>query len=214
MKYHYTYYSYEEWGRGYIGKRSCKCKPEEDVRYFGSYRDKTFKPTHKIILETYATSEEALDAEIKLQRFFKVVENSHFVNRAYQTSTKFYIDGEEAIKRGKKRKEQLAAERFYNSENQSVRGKKGGNYIKEFSLGIFSLTTEEISLNGKKGGLKNKENKSGICGITKEQRSETTKKTNAQRWQCTETKFITNAGCLSHYQKARGIDTSKRIRIN
>ena len=60
-KYHYTYYSYEEFGRGYIGKRSCPCKPEEDVKYFGSYSDKTFEPTQKIILETYDTAEEAIE---------------------------------------------------------------------------------------------------------------------------------------------------------
>jgi hypothetical protein len=26
-KYFYVYYSYEEFGRGYIGKRECKCLP-------------------------------------------------------------------------------------------------------------------------------------------------------------------------------------------
>jgi hypothetical protein len=34
-----------------------------------------------------------------------------------------------------------------------------------------------------------------------------------QKWKCLETGFITNAGCLTHYQKARGIDTTKRIKI-
>ena len=50
-KYFYVYYSYEEFGRGYIGSRICKCLPEEDIKYFGSYKDKTFNPTEKIILE-------------------------------------------------------------------------------------------------------------------------------------------------------------------
>jgi len=50
-KYFYVYYSYEPWGRGYIGKRECWCLPEEDTKYFGSFRDKTFKPTEKIISE-------------------------------------------------------------------------------------------------------------------------------------------------------------------
>jgi hypothetical protein len=44
-KYFYVYYSYEEFGRGYIGKRECKCLPQEDIKYIGSYRDKSFKPT-------------------------------------------------------------------------------------------------------------------------------------------------------------------------
>ena len=213
MRYYYIYYSYEEWGRGYIGSRQSKVPPEQDTKYMGSYRDKTFKPSQKIILQTYNTREEALADEVKLHYFYDVAKNYHFANRANQTSEKFYTSQELSKECGKKRKKQLMNEGFYNSENQSVRGKKGGKYIKEFSLGIFSLTTEERSLNGKKGGLKNKENRRGICGITKEQRSETTKKTNAQKWKCTETGFITNAGCLSQYQKKRGIDKSKRIRL-
>lgn len=93
-EYHYVYYSYEEWGRGYIGSRKCKCLPEEDVKYFGSYTDKTFKPTQKIILKSdYTTREEAYADEIILQNYYKVVENSHFANRSYQTSTSFSTYG-------------------------------------------------------------------------------------------------------------------------
>jgi len=89
-KYFYVYYSYEEYGRGYIGKRECKCTPEEDVKYFGSFTDKTFKPTQKIILETFDSVEEALEAECVLHNFYEVDKNSHFVNKARQTSKKFY----------------------------------------------------------------------------------------------------------------------------
>ena len=39
------------------------------------------------------------------------------------------------------------------------------------------------------------------------------KTTSSQRWECLETGFITNAGNLTKYQRARGIDTSKRKRI-
>ena len=35
-----------------------------------------------------------------------------------------------------------------------------------------------------------------------------------QKWKCLETGFITNAGNLAKYQRARNIDTSKRIRIS
>ena len=89
-KYFYVYYSYEEYGRGYIGKRECKCLPEEDIKYFGSYKDKTFKPTQKIILETFGSVEEALEAECALHYFYEVDKNPHFANRAKQTSKKFY----------------------------------------------------------------------------------------------------------------------------
>jgi hypothetical protein len=93
-EYHYVYYSYEEYDRGYIGSRTCKCLPEEDINYFGSFKDKTFKPTQKIILKSdYATREEAYVDEIILQEYYKVVENPHFANRAYQTSTGFSRKG-------------------------------------------------------------------------------------------------------------------------
>lgn len=93
-EYHYVYYSYEEWGMGYIGSRTCKCLPEEDIKYFGSFKDKTFKPTQKIILkDDYATRAEAYIDEIILQQYYKVAENPNFANRAYQTSTKFTTFG-------------------------------------------------------------------------------------------------------------------------
>lgn len=89
-KYFYVYYSYEEYGRGYIGKRECNCLPEKDIKYFGSYKDKTFQPTQKIILETFDSVEDALEAESILHDFYEIDKNSHFANRARQTSKKFY----------------------------------------------------------------------------------------------------------------------------
>jgi hypothetical protein len=88
-RYHYVYYSYESWGRGYIGKRSCKCLPKDDIRYFGSFRDRSFKPDQKIILKTLKTEKEAIEAEIYLHDFYKVDINPHFANRARQKSIKF-----------------------------------------------------------------------------------------------------------------------------
>jgi hypothetical protein len=89
MQNHYVYYSYEEFGRGYIGCRTCECAPEED-NYFGSYHDETFKPSHKIILETFSTREEALQAEVDLHRFYQVDQNPHFANKSRQKTTGFY----------------------------------------------------------------------------------------------------------------------------
>jgi len=91
--YHYVYYSYEDWGRGYIGCRSCKCLPENDCSYFGSYYDKIFAPTNKIILELFEDRESALAAEIALHKFYQVHKNSHFANLAMQTSTRFVSKG-------------------------------------------------------------------------------------------------------------------------
>jgi hypothetical protein len=87
-KYHYVYYSYEEWGRGYIGVRSTNFTPSKDI-YMGSFKDKTFKPTQKIVLCIFNTREEAINAEIALHNFYQVDINSHFVNRKKQTSRAF-----------------------------------------------------------------------------------------------------------------------------
>ena len=207
-EYHYTYYSYEEWGKGYFGSRTCKCLPEEDIKYFGSFKDKAFKPTQKIILKSdYATREEAYTDEIILQHYYKVVENPHFANRAYQTSTKFYyIDGSIG---GKKSKELGLGVHSFSKEQLSNNGKKGGNKSMELGIGVHSRTKEEMVEHGKKCyelGV-------GIHARTKEQMIRDGRKVSSQRWICLETGFITNAGNLTKYQNKRGIETSKRVRI-
>jgi hypothetical protein len=117
MKNFYVYYSYEEWGRGYIGKRECYCLPEEDVKYFGSFTDKSFRPTQKIILATFHTREEALAAEIALHTFYKVEKNPHFANRARQTSNYFYSD---TSGREKSEAERKAISERMRKENLSI----------------------------------------------------------------------------------------------
>jgi hypothetical protein len=214
-KYYYTYYSYEEWGRGYIGVRTCKCLPEEDIKYFGSYRDNTFYPTQKIILQTYNTREEAYADEIILHDYYDVANNPQFANMSNATSTGFYVCGEQARENGKKA------------------GKIGGKRVKELGVGIFALTTEQRKENarkfghrggsvvGKITGKRHKENKTGIFGRTEEKRKKDSSKggkiagkiTQSQRWQCIETGFISTPSGLTRYQKKRNIDTKKRIRL-
>jgi hypothetical protein len=97
-------------------------------------------------------------------------------------------------------------------------GRKGGKRTKELGLGIHALTQEQRTENGKKGGsISGKityENKTGCFSLSPEERLKVVEKTNSQRWMCTETGFITTSGPLTRYQKARGIDTSKRVRIS
>ena len=96
-------------------------------------------------------------------------------------------------------------------------GYNGGRKVKELGLGIHSQTFEERSEAGKKGGkisgTNHKLNGTGCFKLTKEERIEVIKKTNSQKWMCTETEYITTSGPLTMYQRARGIDTSKRVRI-
>lgn len=134
----YVYYSYEEWGRGYIGSRARI--PIGDETYFGSFKDKTFKPTSKIVLAEFDSAGEALAAEIELHNFFQVDFNLHFANRAKQTSTGWiYRKGgpkwdEERKKRarGRKRSEQTK-QKMRESWTDSLRqehGKKISNTLK------------------------------------------------------------------------------------
>jgi hypothetical protein len=94
---YYTYYSYEEFGRGYIGaKPSGSIDPENDG-YFGSFSDQSFNPTNKIILGEYSTPAECMEAEVILHEFFQVDKNPHFANRAKQTATGFlWLKGQTA----------------------------------------------------------------------------------------------------------------------
>ena len=240
-EYYYTYYSYEEYGRGYFGSRGCKCLPEKDVKYFGSFKDKTFKPTQKIILKSdYTTRAEADADEILLHDYYDVANNPHFANQAKQTSTKFRLPKEKAVEMGKMVKELKLGFHGLTPEQKTEAGKKGGARTKELGVGIFELTPEqktEVSKkttqkqkelgiaiyaitpeqrieNSKKGDKKAKELGVGIYSLTDEKRVELGKKTSSQKWMCTETGFISAPGPLAYYQKARGIDTSKRKRIS
>jgi|DEB0MinimDraft_6_1074348.scaffolds.fasta_scaffold19710_2 hypothetical protein len=75
--------------RMYIGSRTCKCKPEEDTKYFGSFRDKTFKPDTKRVLKIFNTREEAFKHESYLHFVLDVATNPRFANRARVTTTGF-----------------------------------------------------------------------------------------------------------------------------
>ena len=94
-----------------------------------------------------------------------------------------------------------------------IGGKISGKITYELGIGIHGLTPEQKIENAKKGGRRNKELGTGIFALTTEQRSENGKKIASQKWRCLETGYISNAAGLANYQRARGIDTSKRIRL-
>ena len=99
-------------------------------------------------------------------------------------------------------------------EERKENSKKGGNKCKELGLGVCGRTKEKMREDGKKGAEKTKELGLGIHALTLEQRIEINKKINSQRLECTETGYITTSGPLTLYQRKRGIDTSKRIKIS
>ena len=96
--------------------------------------------------------------------------------------------------------------------------KKINEKMYELKIGAYGRTKEQRIEDGRKGGnisgKKNYEQGIGLASISKEQRKEIVAKTNSQKWMCLETGYITTSGPLTTYQRARGIDTSKRKRIS
>jgi hypothetical protein len=143
-KYFYVYYSHEPWGRGYIGKRECWCLPEEDVKYFGSFSDKTFNPTEKIILQTFGTVEEAFEAEIILQEFYKVDKNPHFANIYIHRSKNFCNNGVQIIRN-----------KISSSLTGIKRSEETKKKVSESKKGISTATEEtKVKLKEKRKGRK------------------------------------------------------------
>ena len=131
----------------------------------------------------------------------------------------------------------------FSLDKKGKAGKIGGKKVVECGLGYHSLTMKEKSEIGKLGGTKSYEMKVGIHGLTSEQKTEARSKggnktyelnsgvfsrsqekieedcrkggiiVNSQKWICLETGYISCPGGLARYQRKRGIDTSKRKRI-
>lgn len=98
-------------------------------------------------------------------------------------------------------------------ESGKLGGAISGKNHKKNKTGFFAMTPEEKSEVSKKAGKITKERGVGIFAVPYEEMRERNLKNALQKWKCLETGFIANAGNLTKYQKARGIDTSKRIRI-
>jgi len=95
-------------------------------------------------------------------------------------------------------------------EEKKEIAKLGGKASYELGVGVHGRTKEQRVEHGKKiyeSGL-------GLATLTKEQMRENIKKVNSQKWMCLETGYISSPGGLNSYQKARGIDRSKRIRLS
>jgi len=129
-------------------------------------------------------------------------------------------------KGGNKHKENKTGVCGRSPEKMSEDGKKGGTIAGRITyekrIGVHGRSPEKMSQDGKKGGKiagnKNKENKTGFCGRSPEKMSEDGRKAGkasaSQKWQCTETGYSSTAGGLTRYQKAKGIDTSNRIKVD
>jgi hypothetical protein len=93
---------------------------------------------------------------------------------------------------------------------QKERYKNGNN-------SLANLTPEQRKEAVKKANETNKKNGTGVWAVSEEERRERAKKnyhkTLGLMWKCLVTGKIANAGSLTNYQRARGIDTSQRVKI-
>ena len=198
-KYHYVYHSYEEWGRDYIGVRSCDCLPEEDTKYFGSFKDKTFFPAEKTILFVCETRQEAAEIEIELHNFFDVAVNPQFANRAKATSTGFGRAGVIAGPHTEERKKKIS---------ESKLGEKNPMYgvrrTKEWKQAQSERNSGE---NHPQFGVPRTE-------AQKKAQSKVGKASGSQKWQSTVDGFVSNAPRVATHNKKNGWDPNARIRIS
>ena len=121
--YHTIYLSFEEDGRDYIGKHSTN-NPYDG--YLGSFKDNTFDPTNKIILEYATTEEGAIRAEMRWQRVFNVVEDPQFANQSYQNTSKFRLSfcSEEVLqRRGQSISDFYSTEEGFKAQGDKTRNK-------------------------------------------------------------------------------------------
>jgi hypothetical protein len=116
---------------------------------------------------------------------------------------------EQRIENSKKMVKEKKGCHKLSKEERSDIAKQRAKQSLENKTGIY----KNLSENGKKGAEVNRKNKTGVWAFTSEQLSEIARKTNSQKWKCTITGYITNAGGLSNYQRHRNIDVSNRIRI-
>ena len=161
-KHHYVYHSYEEWGREYIGIRSCDCLPEEDTKYFGSFYDKTFKPTGKTILFVCETRIEASEIEIELHDFFDVAVNPQFANKAKQTSTRFDVTG---VPQTKEHKRKISAANTGVPKPEAWKQANSGENHPQFGVPHTEKTKKKMSVakSGKYIGALNSNSKAIIA---------------------------------------------------
>lgn len=91
---HYTYKITYTTGKMYIGVRTCKCEPKDDVNYLGSSKHiPNNLVLSKEILNTFNTRKEALNDEIRLHNLYDIANNEMFYNKAKQTSIGFDTTG-------------------------------------------------------------------------------------------------------------------------
>tara|TARA_R110000868_G_scaffold10326_1_gene50907 strand:- start:151 stop:924 length:774 start_codon:yes stop_codon:yes gene_type:complete len=205
------YYNQEYWGSPITNKWCWEFyTPKKQILEFFEYSDegwlKTKEVEDRLIRPFYQTDKWCLNQNCGGTISLEVLRKSGRKSGVKNYKNKIGIYG--------RNKEQ-------HSQDSKNGGKKGGRKTYVLGVGAFAISPEKRKNTNIKANETNKINGTGIYSLTKEQQIENgknwgrkgAKKTNYQKWMCLETGFITNPGNLSQYQKARGIDKSKRVRI-
>ena len=216
MNNYYTYaYLREDGTPYYIGK---------------GIRDRIHNPLHnsihlptkerRLFLKQNLTEEEAFKHEIYMIAVFGrkdlgtgILRN--MTNGGQGVSGRIVSEGqrEKMRKYHKRVNHKELSPKFFDKENQSKAGKKGGIATRENKKGIFSPEYDRTMFareSGKKGGSTCRDKKLGLFAMTDEQKTERSKRgsatTRSQMWRCKITGYVSNPCGLSNYQKGKGID--------
>ena len=240
-KIYYVYYSYEQFGRGYIGYRKCPegLTPETD-NYLGSFRDKGFKPTEKIILFQDLTKLEAMEIEIKLHAFYNVKDNPNFANKsnAIAIGFNFSASGENNPNYGKKCYNNGINNRYFSpneeipegyikgdkeetckKKSEAKKGENNSNYgkiiinngIKEIRISPNEEIPEGFII-GRKEETRQKRKGQKHSGETKKKQSEAMKSINSKK----KIRVITSLCCyfsVKDAMKELGISNTKFYKL-
>ncbi len=187
-KYHYTYRILNIVNlMEYIGVRSCKIKPEDDIgtKYFSSSTDKDFIQEQKEhpwrfeykIISCHPTRKSAVNEEIQLHNFFDIAKNPMYYNRAKQTSEGFDRTGvspsKESIEKGiitkRENGNHIPSAETKNKISLSLKDRDvtWGSKISEGKLKSDYKATDKQKLkmsNGQKNAYKNGRKKARLCG--------------------------------------------------
>ena len=201
--------------------------------YYGVHKETKYNDyymgspvTHKWIWEFYTPKKQILqffdftdngwfEAQEVEKRLIKPVYNTDKWCLNESCGTKMSLDIRRVV--GKKLVKMKLGLYGLTEEEKRKNSQKAGQTTYERNVGIFSLSEEEKTEARSKGGRTSGKTqyklRIGIFSQTPQQRSELGKSVCSQKWECLETGFIANPGNLTRYQKKRGIDTSKRKRI-
>ena len=156
----------------YIGVRSCKVKPEEDV-YFGSSRsfckwqdENGVDKIEKTVLGWWPSREQAVKHEILLHDIFDVARNTEFFNRSKQKASGFDTSGTEISEEHKEkvRKAHLGAKR-HPSVGQKISKAKIGK-----RRSLETIEKMRIAFSGKKAKPASEERKQKVSKALKGRR--------------------------------------------